>query len=59
MIFPPSLFFRPIPASAFDYIISREINDKMTRRLQIGNVGEMPRVLTGSRHKSLALTLSF
>jgi hypothetical protein len=38
MIFPPVLALRLVPAFAFDYIISRELNGKMTGRLQMGNV---------------------
>jgi hypothetical protein len=38
MIFPPFLDLRRNPALAYDYIIRREVNSKMTGRLQIGNV---------------------
>jgi hypothetical protein len=38
MIFPPFLDLRRNPALAYDYIINRKVNGKMTGRLQIGNV---------------------
>jgi hypothetical protein len=38
MIFPPFLDLWRNPALAYDYIVNREVNSKMTGRLQIGNV---------------------
>jgi hypothetical protein len=38
MIFSPFLDLWRNPALASDYIINREVNSKMTGRLQIGNV---------------------
>jgi hypothetical protein len=43
MFFPPFFDFRRNAALAYDYIINRKVNGKMTGTLQIGNVW---RVLT-------------
>ncbi len=42
MISPPFLDFRLGQDFALDYIINRELNGKMTGRLQMGNVGGTP-----------------